>query len=137
MLCQKAPPQLDKNLSIFYNLMIWNLSNDPQKHVAYFLIFENAKCAPEEVLLEDVWKLGLPTGLSEPTKKNKAKIFSVSKSPLLSYHVLGLDGTLQEKVKSADNFNPLTPKISWVILPTVCHTIYVMIVWRIWNWINQ
>ena len=85
--------------------MIWNLSNDPQKHVAYFLIFENAKCAPEEVLLEDVWKLGLPTGLSEPTKKNKAKTYSVSISPLLSYHVLGLDGTLQEKVKSADNFN--------------------------------
>ena len=42
-------------------------------------------------------------------KKNKAKISSVSKSPLPSYHVLGLDGTLQEKVKSADNFNPLTP----------------------------
>lgn len=37
-------------------------------------------------------------------KKNKAKISSVSKSPLPSYHVLGLDGTLQEKVKSADNF---------------------------------
>ena len=85
--------------------MIWNLSNDPQKHVAYFLIFENAKCAPEEVLLEDVWKLGLPTGLSEPTKKNKAKTHSVSISPLLSYHVLRLDGTLQEKVKSTDNFN--------------------------------
>ena len=33
--------------------------------------------------------------------------------------------------------SPLTPKISWVILSTVCHTIYVMIVWRIWNWINQ
>ena len=102
---QEAPPQLDKNLSLSYNLMIWNLSNDSQKHVAYFLIFENAKCAPEEVLLEDVWKLGLPTGLSEPTKKNKAKTYSVSISPLLSYHVLGLDGTLQEKVKSADNFH--------------------------------
>ena len=34
-------------------------------------------------------------------------------------------------------FNPLTPKISSVILPTVCHTIHVMLVWRIWNWINQ
>lgn len=45
-------------------------------------------------------------------KKNKAKISSVSKSPLLSYHVLGLDGTLQEKVNSSDNFNPLTSKIS-------------------------
>ena len=33
--------------------------------------------------------------------------------------------------------NPLTLKMSWVILLTVCHTIYVMLVWRIWNWINQ
>ena len=33
--------------------------------------------------------------------------------------------------------NPLTPKISWVILLTVCHTIHIMLVWRIWNWINQ
>ena len=29
--------------------------------------------------------------------------------------------------------NPLTLKMSWVILLTVCHTIYVMLVWRIWN----
>ena len=43
-------------------------------------------------------------------KKNKAKISSVSKSPLLSYHVLGLDGTLQEKVKSSDNFNLQLPR---------------------------
>ena len=33
--------------------------------------------------------------------------------------------------------NPLTPKISLVILLTVCNTILVMLVWRIWNWINQ
>ena len=33
--------------------------------------------------------------------------------------------------------NPLTPKLSWVILLIVCHTIYVMLVWRIWNRINQ
>ena len=70
---ESASSIINKNLSLFYKLMIWNLSNDPQKHVAYFLIFENAKCAPEEVLLEDVWKLGLPTGLSEPTKKTKQK----------------------------------------------------------------
>ena len=32
--------------------------------------------------------------------------------------------------------NPLTPKISLVILVTVCHTVLVMLVWRIWYWIN-
>ena len=32
--------------------------------------------------------------------------------------------------------NPLTPKISLVILLTVCHTVLVMLVWRIWDWIN-
>ena len=34
------------------------------------------------------------------------------------------------------SFNPFTPKISSVILLTVCHTILVMLVLRIWDWIN-
>ena len=33
-------------------------------------------------------------------------------------------------------FNPLTPKISLETLLTVCHTFLVMLVWRIWYWIN-
>ena len=33
-------------------------------------------------------------------------------------------------------FNPLMPKISLVILLTVCHTILMMLVLRIWYWIN-
>ena len=33
-------------------------------------------------------------------------------------------------------FNPLLPKFSLVILLTVCHTIPVMLVLRIWYWIN-
>ena len=33
--------------------------------------------------------------------------------------------------------NPLTPKISLVILLTVCHTIHMILIWRIWYWINQ
>ena len=33
--------------------------------------------------------------------------------------------------------NPLTLKISSVILLTVCQTIYLLLGWRIWNWINQ
>ena len=35
-----------------------------------------------------------------------------------------------------NNFNPLTPKISLVILLTVCHTVLVTLVWRTWYWIN-
>ena len=32
--------------------------------------------------------------------------------------------------------NPLTPKISLVILLTICHTILMMSIWRICYWIN-
>ena len=32
--------------------------------------------------------------------------------------------------------NPFTPKISLTILLTVCHTVLVMLVSRIWYWIN-
>ena len=32
--------------------------------------------------------------------------------------------------------NSLTPKISLVILLTVCHIVLVMLAWRIWYWIN-
>ena len=31
---------------------------------------------------------------------------------------------------------PFTPKISSVILLTICHTVLMMLVWRIWYWIN-
>ena len=33
--------------------------------------------------------------------------------------------------------NPLTPKISLVILLTICHTVLMTFVWRIWRWINS
>ena len=32
--------------------------------------------------------------------------------------------------------NPLTPRISLVILLTICHTILMMSIWRICYWIN-
>ena len=32
--------------------------------------------------------------------------------------------------------NPLTPKISLVIVLTICHTILMMSIWRICYWIN-
>ena len=50
----------------------------------------------------------------------KTKNFHIPQSPL---H-LSLSSTLN-------------PKISLIILLTVCYTIYVMLVWRIWNWINH
>ena len=31
---------------------------------------------------------------------------------------------------------PLTPKISLVILLNIYHIVFVMLVWRIWYWIN-
>ena len=34
-------------------------------------------------------------------------------------------------------FNPLTPKISLVIILTVCHIVLVTLVWRIWYWIHK
>ena len=33
-------------------------------------------------------------------------------------------------------FNPLTTKISLIILLAVSHTVLVMLVWRIWYWIH-
>ena len=36
-----------------------------------------------------------------------------------------------------DTFNPLTPKISSVTLSTDCYTILMMLLWRIWYWINK
>ena len=35
------------------------------------------------------------------------------------------------------SFNPFTPRISLVILLTVCHTVLIMLVWRIWYWPDQ
>ena len=32
--------------------------------------------------------------------------------------------------------NPLTPEISLLTLLTVCYTVLVMLLWRIWYWIN-
>ena len=40
------------------------------------------------------------------------------------------------RLGSVQSFNPFTSKISLVILLTVCHTVLVMLVWRIWFWIN-
>ena len=49
-----------------------------------------------------------------------------------------LEGLLLPSIKPAQalmfgfHLNPLTPKISLVILITVCHTILTMSIWRIW-----
>ena len=40
------------------------------------------------------------------------------------------------KFSLAWSVNPVTPKISLVILLTVYYTVLVMLVWRIWYWVN-
>ena len=50
--------------------------------------------------------------------------------------VHGQDTRLSWCFPPPTGINPLTSKISLVILLTVCHTIHMMLVWRIWNWIN-
>ena len=42
----------------------------------------------------------------------------------------------QQNMFSSTTFNPFTPKIWLVILLTICHTILMMLVQRIWYWIN-
>ena len=39
-------------------------------------------------------------------------------------------------IRRSQVINPSTPKIILVILITVCHTNLVMLVWKIWYWIN-
>ena len=43
---------------------------------------------------------------------------------------------IEKNCKMHALINPFTSKISIVILRTVFHTILVMVVWRIWSWIN-
>ena len=42
----------------------------------------------------------------------------------------------QKNCKMHALINSFTSEMSIVILLTVCHTILVMLVWRIWSWIN-
>ena len=48
-----------------------------------------------------------------------------------------LTNSQKDQVNAWNRVNPLTPKISLVILLTVSHTIHMKLVWRIWNWINK
>ena len=43
---------------------------------------------------------------------------------------------LEDRCIDDITINPLIPRISLVILLTVCHTVLEMLVWRIWDWIN-
>ena len=66
----------------------------------------------------------------DPSMKTKALMQSVSNH---SVHVLKLVLCICSNVYDMlDSLNPLTPKISSVILLTVCHIVLVMLVWRIW-----
>ena len=51
---------------------------------------------------------------------------------------LGITLKISLKTDKATKFLiiPLTPKISLVILLNIYHIVFVMLVWRIWYWIN-
>ena len=54
----------------------------------------------------------------------------ISKHLKVIYMLQALDLCHQDKLLLT-LINPVTPKISFVILLTVCHTVHVMLVWRI------
>ena len=54
----------------------------------------------------------------------------ISKHLKVIYMLQALDLCHQDKLLLT-LINPVTPKISFVILLTVCHTVLVMLVWRI------
>ena len=62
----------------------------------------------------------------------------ISPLPRLSVHPLDHKMTISNKRSPSflNFFNPLTPKISLVILLAVSHAVLVMLVWRIWYWIH-
>ena len=62
----------------------------------------------------------------------------ISPLPRLSVHPLDHKMTISNKRPPSflNFFNPLTPKISWVILLAVSHAVLVVLVWRIWCWIH-
>ena len=52
------------------------------------------------------------------------------------HHVTVEETTEPLAMQCIGDFNPLTPKISVVILLTVCQMILIMLAWRIWYQIN-
>ena len=72
--------------------------------------------------------ISAPSLISDPPLKF-VFVYSISVIALLEYIDIEID-------RDPSSFNPLTPKISLVILFTVCHTVLVMLICRIWYWIN-
>ena len=67
-----------------------------------------------------------------PISKLAAKAATVPETPARD----SKPSSKKKNCKMHALINPFTSKISIVILLTVCHTILVMLVWRIWSWIN-
>ena len=83
------------------------------------------------------WKSSCPFGAEhrEPQGKNR---FPQTKSAEERVHCSCCRFVISKQfdrhcfeISSPNRLNPLTPKISLVILLTVCHTVLVMLVWRI------
>ena len=66
-----------------------------------------------------------------PISKLAAKAATVPETPARD----SKPSSKKKNCKMHALINPFTSKISIVILLTVCHTILVMLVWRIWSWI--
>ena len=64
---------------------------------------------------------------------NTIKCTETDSHKIIVYMFVSSKGSPFCKIPS---FNPFTPKISLVILLTVCHIVLVMLVWRIWSWVN-
>ena len=73
--------------------------------------------------------LSAPSLISDPPPLKFVFVYSISVIALLEYIDIEID-------RGPSSFNPLTPRISLVILLTVCHTVLVMLICRIWYWIN-
>ena len=85
----------------------------------------------------DSWVLGWVFTLDN-WKSAQLKIWIIqNKIKLNMYHTINITQELKHILKSLCVANPLTPKISLVILLTVCHAILMMSIWRIWYWIDS
>ena len=84
------------------------------------------------VILQDIENL-----MIEGNKSRTVAATNMNTESSRSHAVFNIVLTRSEYDKETEVYiNPLTPKISLVILLTVCHTVLVMLIWRIWYRIN-
>ena len=70
--------------------------------------------------------------IKEPSKLVRLSLLSLVAVILEQFSI----DCCKTKTKVIKTVNPLTHKISLIILQTVCQMICIILVWRIWYWIN-